>query len=104
MSDYRAVLQTPELGPGHSREIDLHGEPVLVLNLGQRYYALESRCPVHGSALQLRALREGDRLRCPEDGAEYEVPSGRRLGGTGRALRRYDVRVEGNAILVGSAG
>lgn len=101
MSEYETVLQTRELGPGQSREVEVHGSRVLLLNLGQIYHAVEARCPESGSALELRARREADRLVCPVDEAEYDLASGERLDGTGRPLHRYAVRVEGNVIKVG---
>lgn len=101
MSDYESVLETPELGPGQSREVEVHGDHVLLLNLGQTYYALESRCPASGTPLELRPRRPDDRLVCPDDDAEYDLETGERLDGDGRPLRRYDVRIEGNIIQIG---
>lgn len=100
MSEYESVLQTPDLGPGHAREVQVRGTPVLVLNLGQTYYALDARCPESGSTLELQ-LGGGGRLVCPDDEAAFDIESGERLGHEGRPLRRYDVRIQGNAIKVG---
>ena len=101
MTDYESVLETSALGPGQSREVQVHGDRVLLINIGQIYYAVEARCPQSGSALEVRARRQADRLVCPEDEAEYDLESGERMDGDGRPLRRYAVRVEGNAIKVG---
>jgi nitrite reductase/ring-hydroxylating ferredoxin subunit len=101
MTDYESVLETRDLGPGQTREVEVHGARVLLLNIGQIYYAVEARCPESGSALEVRTRRQDDRLICPEDAAEYDLASGERLNGSGRPLRRYAVRVEGNVIKVG---
>ena len=101
MNDYTTVLETRELGPGQTREVEVHGQRVLLINLGQIYYAVEARCPESGSALEVRARRPSDRLICPEDEAEYDLESGERLDGAGRPLLRYRVRVEGNDLKVG---
>lgn len=101
MNDYIQVLETRDLGPGQSREVEVRGDRVLLINIGQIYHAIEARCPESGSALEVRARRHDDRLVCPEDEAEYDLASGERLNGAGRPLRRYAVRVEGNAIKVG---
>lgn len=98
MAEYEPVLQTPELGPGESRAVEVHGRPILLLNVGQTYYALDARCPRGGAVLELRSR---DRLVCPDDHAEYDVATGERLDADGRPLRRYHVRVEGNAVKVG---
>lgn len=103
MSEFESVLGTRDLGPGQSREVEVHGDAVLLINIGQMYHAVEARCPESGSALELRARRQADRLVCPADAAEYDLASGERLDGSGRPLRRYPVRVEGNVIKVGPA-
>ena len=101
MTDYQPVCETPDLGPGQSREVEAHGERVLLMNLGQRYYALEALCPESGTPLELGRPGNGDQVVCPDDQARYDVRSGERVGGQGRALRRYDVRIEENVIKVG---
>ncbi|HUE77086.1 MAG TPA: nitrite reductase (NAD(P)H) small subunit [Longimicrobiales bacterium] len=101
MSDYESVLETRDLGPGQSREVEVRGDRVLLLNIGQIYYAVEARCPESGAALEVRTRRQRDRLICPDDAAEYDLASGERLDGSGRPLHRYAVRVEGNVIKVG---
>lgn len=103
MSDFESVLETRDLGPGQSREVEVRGDRVLLLNIGQIYYAVEARCPESGSSLEVRTRGQPDRLVCPEDTAEYDLASGERLDTSGRPLRRYAIRVEGNVIKVGPA-
>ena len=106
MSDYESVLQTPDLGPGQRRVVEAHGDRVIVVNVGQRYFAREAGCPDSGSDLEIQVRRSGDRgvsLVCPDDDAEYDLRSGERLSGAGRPLRRYPVRVSGNEIQIGPA-
>ena len=101
MTDYQSVLETPDLGPGHTREVRIGDRPVLVLNLGQRYYALDGRCPDTGTPLELDLGAPGGRLVCPDHDTAYDIRTGESLDeGTG-SLRRYDVRIDGNAIKVG---
>ena len=59
MSEFQTVLQTPDLGPGHTREIEVHGDRVLLVNLGQTYHAVQARCPETGARLELRGLDWG---------------------------------------------
>jgi nitrite reductase/ring-hydroxylating ferredoxin subunit len=101
MSDYTPVLQTPDLGPGRSRTVEIDGRAVLIVNIGQRYYALDAHCPEDGAPLELRRSRSGDTLTCPADGAAFAVPSGDRLDDGGPPLQRYDVRIEENDIEIG---
>ncbi len=98
MAEYESVLETPELGPGESRAVEVHGRPILLLNVGQTYYALDARCPESGAPLELKTR---DHVACTADSAEYDVATGERVDADGRPLRRYQVRVEGNAVKVG---
>lgn len=101
MPEFEPVLQTRELGPGESQEVEVRGDRILLLNIGQIYHAIEARCPESGTALEVQAGRHDDRLVCPVDAAEYDLVTGERLDGHGRPLARYGVRVEGNVIKVG---
>jgi nitrite reductase/ring-hydroxylating ferredoxin subunit len=43
---------------------------------------------------------EGEVIACPWHGLEYHVPTGRCLAYPHISLRRYDVRVEGEDVVV----
>jgi nitrite reductase/ring-hydroxylating ferredoxin subunit len=96
--EFQPVLRTPELGPGHLRQVELGDAALVIANVGQTYYALETPCGHHAAD----AAIENDELVCRADGTRYDVRTGARLsppGGNG--LRRYRLRVEGNLIKVG---
>jgi 3-phenylpropionate/trans-cinnamate dioxygenase ferredoxin subunit len=102
MDEVEPVLQTPELGPGEIREVHVHGRTLVLLNVGQTYYALDAYCPDEGTNLARDGVLRGELLVCPKDGAAYEIRTGRRAApGAGPGLRRYAIRVAENAILVG---
>lgn len=105
MSDWEAVLRTPELGPGQRREVEAHGRTLMVSNVGQAYYAVDAHCVNDGTNLARDGLLRGAELSCPTDGWVYDVRTGRRIepsGGPG--LAAYPVRVERNDVMVGPAG
>jgi 3-phenylpropionate/trans-cinnamate dioxygenase ferredoxin component len=96
--DFQPVLRTPELGPGQLRQVRLGGDALVIANVGQTYYALETPCGRHAAD----AAIENDELVCRVDGARYDVRTGARLSPPGgNRLRRYRLRVEGNQIKVG---
>lgn len=102
MDEYVPVVRTPELGPGEMREVEAHGETLVVVNVGQTYYALTARCPGDGVNLAREGRLEGDLLICPGDGRTYDVRSGecvRPMGAEG--LERYALRVEDNEVRIG---
>lgn len=102
MAEYVPVANTPELGPGEMREVRVRGEAVVVVNVGQTYYAVSAHCPNDGLNLAREGRLRGELLICPRDDWAYDVRTGWRVhpaGGPG--LRRYAIRVEENRILVG---
>lgn len=102
MDEYEPVLRTPELGPGTMVEVDARGQRLVIVNLGQTYYALEGRCPNDGTRLGREARLSGHFLTCPRGDAVYDVRTGQAAGSNGgHRLRRYAIRVEGNLIKVG---
>lgn len=102
MAEYQAVLQTAELGPGQMREVEVAGEPLVVVNVGQTYFALSAHCPYDGTNLARDGRLEGDHLVCPTDGRSFDLHSGEstRPDDT-RALVRHAIRVAENEVQVG---
>lgn len=103
MTRFETVLRTPELGPGNVVEVEAHGEPVALANVGQTYYAVAARCPNDGTNLAREGRLEGELLICPRDDAAFDVRSGASINGHGEALRVYAIQVAGNEIRVGPA-
>ncbi len=102
MPDFEAVAHTPELGPGEIREVEAHGATLALLNVGQRYYALEARCPADATNLARDGRLSGDHLECPSDHAIYDVRTGHRLDEPEQGgLRTYAIEMSGNEIRVG---
>jgi 3-phenylpropionate/trans-cinnamate dioxygenase ferredoxin component len=101
MSDFKAVLSTPELGPGDLREVQVHGRHIALANVGQTYYAVDALCPIDGTNLARDGKLRGDLLVCPNDSAQFDIRTGRRVDGDGD-LAQHPIRVMGNQVLVGS--
>ncbi len=102
MKGYQTVLRTPDLGPGHVVEVQAHGRPLALANVGQTYYAVDARCPNDGTNLAREGRLDGELLICPRDEAAFDVRNGGRVnGGSGAPLRSYAIQVSGNEIRVG---
>ena len=102
MGEYERVLTTQELGPGSKEEVEAHGESIVLVNVGQTYYALQANCPNDGTNLAQEGRLRGDRLICPYDDWAYDVRTGKRVDPPGQPrLRRYAIQVEGNEVSVG---
>jgi len=104
------VCSVDELPPGGRHIVEVAGRSIGVFNVGGRYYALRNRCPHHGAPLcrgkltglvtgpepyQYHIEREGEILRCPWHGWEFDVTTGRSVFNPHRVgVKRYDVTLE----------
>jgi len=104
------VGRASELPPGTSKIVDANGRSVGVFNVNGQYYALLNRCPhqaaplcqgaVKGMAMPSKPgeyvwAREGEILRCPWHGWEFDITTGRSIFNPHRMrVRTYEVTVE----------
>ena len=80
--------------------VEANGAPIGLCNVGGVFYAIDDAGP-HRGALLSEGKLIGKEITCPLHGAIFDVTTGEVLEGpVGEAVARYEVRVEGNAILV----
>jgi nitrite reductase/ring-hydroxylating ferredoxin subunit len=104
------VATTAEIGPGERRIVEIEGRSIGVFNVGGRYFALRNTCPHAGAPLCEGTLsglvtsgapgeygyeREGEILRCPWHGWEFDIATGRSWFDPARPrVRAYEATVE----------
>jgi 3-phenylpropionate/trans-cinnamate dioxygenase ferredoxin subunit len=104
------VGTTEEIGPGQRKIVEIDGRSIGVFNVDGRYYALRNTCPHAGAQLCEGTLsglvtsrapgeytyeREGEILRCPWHGWEFDVTTGRSWFDPARIrVRSYETTVE----------
>jgi nitrite reductase (NADH) small subunit len=104
---------------GTHRVVDVDGREVGVFNIGGRLYGLLNRCAHQGGPLcagrrttgtlvagadwRPQWTLEGEVIACPWHGLEYHVPTGRCLAYPHISIRRYEVTVRGDEVLVSPA-
>ncbi|MFH1662933.1 MAG: Rieske 2Fe-2S domain-containing protein [Chloroflexota bacterium] len=106
--------KTAEFKDGVMRDVPIGGHEILLVKIGNNYYAANNRCPHMGGRLSNGKL-EGTVVACPRHGSQFDLRSGeaiRWLGGSGllyrvgralkspRRLATYNVTVENDDILV----
>lgn len=113
------VARADEIPPGGRKLVEVRGRPIVIFNLGGDFHGLLDRCPHQGGPLSRGRLtglveadgepgrycwsREGEILRCPWHGWEFDIRTGRSRCEPDRiGTRSYDVTVEpGAAVLEG---
>ncbi len=110
------VAPLAELPPGTRRQVTIEGRDIVVLNIGDELFALLDRCPHQGASLaggmlcgfvesavpgEYRMSHQGEVLRCPWHGWEFDVRTGRSWCDPRRIrVRSYDAHVESGQTLV----
>lgn len=95
---YEAVLPVDEMTERALRRVVVAGVPVVLLKLGERYYAIAATCTHAGGPLDEGEL-QGDVVQCPWHGSRFSMRDGKALTGPATfAQPRYDVRVRDGMI------
>jgi 3-phenylpropionate/trans-cinnamate dioxygenase ferredoxin subunit len=104
------VAAAREIAPGERKIVEIEGRQVGIFNVAGEYYALLNRCPHGGAELCKGAVvglvrskgvgeyaitRQGEFLRCPWHGWEFEIKTGQSYCEPGRfRARKFEVAVE----------
>lgn len=114
------VANVSDIREGGSLIVEVEGRSIGIYRLRDRFYALHNRCPhegaplckgpVCGTTLPSRVHeyvygREGEIVRCPWHGWEFEIETGRALVDGKIRVRTYPVEVKDGriGIVIGSA-
>lgn len=77
------------------------GHPVALFHSEEGFHALSNACLHRGGPIGEGNL-DGTTVTCPWHGWTYDVRTGRNLGNPAASLRTFEVRVEGDDVLVGA--
>ncbi len=115
MSEGAAVLPAGDLPPGARAKVEAFGTEVALFNVDGALFAIANACPHHGGPLcfgrvsgtrlpsepyEHRFGRENRVLTCPWHGWEFDLETGRALFDDAVRARTFDVRVEGDQIVL----
>jgi nitrite reductase/ring-hydroxylating ferredoxin subunit len=110
------VATVGEIAPGKSKLVTVKGREIGLFNVEGRFYALANRCPHAGGALcegavvglvqsdgpgKYKIARQGEFLRCPWHGWEFEIATGQSwCDPKNLKIRQFPVAVEPGVDLV----
>lgn len=99
MSDFVRVASTQDIPRGEGRAFDLGGKQVAVFNCDGQFYAIDNECKHQGGPLGEGEL-DGCTVVCPWHGWTYDVTTGHSPDDPDCAVASYEVKVEGEDVLV----
>ena len=108
----RHVIATvDELPPGSRKRVELDGREIVIFNVAGEFFALLDKCPHQQASLyhgvltglvespepgQYRFTRQGEILRCPWHGWEFDLRTGKScFDPTKMKTKTFKVEVEG---------
>ncbi len=94
------VAEVTELGPGEGKTVEVEGVSLALFNVDGTYFAIANTCTHVGGPLGEGALI-GKEVTCPLHGAQFDVTSGKVLGGPARSdVKSFPVSLEGDNVMV----
>ncbi len=87
------------LSPGASMVFIIDERKVAVFNVEGNLYAIDDRCPHRGASLGKGTL-DGVVVTCPLHKWEFDIRTGQCVGKPGNELRRFEVFVAGDSLLL----
>ncbi len=106
-SSFTKVADISEIPTGKMKMVKIKDLEILIINIGDNFYAIENRCTHRKGDLSKGSL-EGYVLTCPVHGSKFDVTTGKNVkgpklmffrGNTGD-LKSYELRVEGKDIKI----
>lgn len=99
MAHWVKVAQVDEIPVGKSKVVEVGGAQVALFNVEGTFYALDNICLHMGGPLGEGRV-QGAVVTCPWHGWQYDVPTGTLLGNPSVNVQPYEVKVEGEDILI----
>ena len=99
MAAYTKVATVSDIPSGSGKAVEVAGKTIAVFNCDGTFYATDNTCLHQGGPLA-EGMLSGTSVSCPWHGWEYDVTSGACAMDASIRVQRFDVKVEGEDILV----
>jgi 3-phenylpropionate/trans-cinnamate dioxygenase ferredoxin subunit len=105
VSEWVAVAQLRDVPDGTLVGVSVQGVEAIVANTGGRYHCVGAVCPHAGCSLATDGELEGETVMCFCHGSAFDLNSGAVVRPPAEdGIDVYDVRIDGDAILVARRG
>ncbi|MBI4358355.1 MAG: Rieske 2Fe-2S domain-containing protein [Candidatus Omnitrophica bacterium] len=99
MSNFVKVAKKSELSSGCGIKVEVGGKEIALFNIDGNFYAIDDTCQHQGGPLSEGAV-ENKVVTCPWHGWEYDVTNGACLTNPAAQQNKYEVKIEGEDILI----
>jgi nitrite reductase/ring-hydroxylating ferredoxin subunit len=95
------IAKTFDVPVGRMKHVEVDGIEIMVANVEGKFYAVGDRCPHLNAKLSEGTLNKTI-VTCPRHLSTFDVTTGRVISGTRSSLPSYDVKVDGDDLLIES--
>jgi len=96
---FTKVAKTFDVPAGNMKHVEVEGIELLIANIEGKFYVVGDRCP-HLNAKISEGTLNKTIVTCPRHLSTFDVTTGKVISGTRSNLPSYDVKVEGNDLLI----
>src|SRR5262245_23109557 len=101
MANFVKAADVHDVPPGSGKCVTVAGREIALFNLDGTFHAIDNTCLHRGGPLAEGEL-EGTIVTCPWHGWQYDVTTGINiLDDAEGGVQRYDVKIEGDDVLIG---
>ena len=95
------VAKTFDFPVGKMKHVEVDGIEIMIANVEGKFYAVGDRCPHLNAKLSEGTLNKTI-VTCPRHLSTFDVTTGKVISGTHSSLPSYDVKVDGDDLLIES--
>ena len=99
MSEFHKAAKASEIQPGSGKVVSAGGKDLALFNLNGDFFCIDNTCVHRGGPLGDGFVQEST-VVCPWHGWQYEIKSGECKTNPAAKLACYQVRQEGDDILI----
>lgn len=99
MASFVKVCKQTDIPAGTGKTVNVNGKAVALFNVEGNFYAIDDTCLHRGGPLGEGEL-DGKIAICPWHGWRWDITTGVNQLNPAVSVKRYDVKVEGDDVLV----
>ena len=99
--NWTKITTTSDIPLREGRAVNLGGEEIAIFNLGDRFLAIQNRCP-HGQGPLADGIISGNTVVCPLHQWKTCLETGQvqRPRDTGHCVKTFETKVENNLVFI----